>query len=99
MVVHVVVVSGGTYYLLEALSCKGTACLQQCTADEAFDRRQPIQSWKCKRCTHDALSEATFVCRMDVNTLLFHCVDLLVGSCLYERNSVLFAGAVCKHVR
>ena len=41
--------------MLEASQCKGTACLSQCTADDVFDRRQPMQSWKCRRCRHDAL--------------------------------------------
>ena len=36
--------------------------MRQCTAKEAFDRRQPMESWKCKKCTQDSLAEATFVC-------------------------------------
>ena len=32
------------------------------TAQEAFDRRQTVESWTCKQCAQDSLAEATFVC-------------------------------------
>ena len=47
---------------LGAWACQGTSCSRQCTAEEAFDRRQTIESWKCKQCTQDSLAEVTFVC-------------------------------------
>ena len=31
-----------------AWACQGTACMRQCTVKEAFDRRQPMESWKLK---------------------------------------------------
>ena len=36
--------------------------MRQCTAQEAFDRRQTVESWTCKQCAQDSLAEATFVC-------------------------------------
>ena len=47
---------------LGAWARQGTSCLRQYTAQEAFDRRQTVESWTCKQCAQDSLAEATFVC-------------------------------------